>query len=85
MVTEIFNQYWWVGIIVAVVIVFIIIVMFVKGKTHKHKWEYVGHIILKKKYLRAIHRCEGCGITIHLPVYTLRQLKEYEEGEKNYE
>ena len=45
-----------------------------------HSWKPLGHVLLEDK-LRLVKICDRCGISIHIPIYTVKQLKQLEEGE----
>jgi len=49
-----------------------------KEKLCSHKFEYEGHFICQDKP-RAIQVCRKCGVAIHIPIYTIKRLREIEE------
>lgn len=55
-----------------------------KTKICIHKWRNNGVVVLTKKsgasVPRRIQVCQKCGVVIHLPVYTLKQLIQNEIG-----
>jgi len=47
-------------------------------KLCSHKFKYEGHFICQDKP-RAIQVCRKCGVAIHIPIYTIKRLREIEE------
>ena len=70
------NWKWGITIVIAILIIVFLIVT--KRKYHKHNWKVLDSIILENKP-RLIKTCEKCNVAIHVPVYTLKQLKMIDE------
>ena len=47
-------------------------------KICKHKFKDTGFVVLNMKYPRVISTCKRCGISVHRPVFSIKQLDELE-------
>lgn len=80
---------WYIAGAIALIVLIAIIVKIVKkkkkGKQHEHNFIPKSHFVIKdddgKDNPRLLKVCTTCGVAIHVPIYTLKKLKEKEEKE----
>lgn len=81
---------WGIGLGFLLFVIFLFCVIMVKRKRakkedeitpedipHIHDWETIGYLVLRDKYPRLIKECKECGLSMHVPIYTKKILKEY--------
>jgi hypothetical protein len=52
-----------------------------KIKLCQHRFKDIGYFVLDGKHPRMFSVCRKCNIAVHRPIYTRKQLEEFEENQ----
>ncbi|HEY0090441.1 MAG TPA: hypothetical protein VGB37_16445 [Candidatus Lokiarchaeia archaeon] len=77
-------MYWVIILVTGILVAFMISGLIWKRRTKKeklcnHNFKYEGYFIYKE-HPRLLEVCKKCGVSIHIPIYTIRKLREIEDG-----
>ena len=82
------NDYLFYGLITLGVIIIITFLILIKRRKRnidyvtncKHKFEMKGYFVARDSP-RLLEVCKKCGVAVHLPIYTMKQLEEMEQDD----
>jgi hypothetical protein len=62
------------GTLLGILFIFLSIIIN-KFRSKEHKWKFISPVILDNK-VRQIKSCTKCNLSVHVPVHTMKELRE---------